>query len=88
MIRRAEKTHISDDIVFRTKPQIALKLVHRAKTNGICVMAWTADELYGGNSGLLNALDECNEAFVVEIPDDLRVRMIKPEVRNRTPEPL
>jgi SRSO17 transposase len=49
-------------------------------------MAWTADELYGNNPGLLNGLDACNEAFVVEIPSDLRVWMIKPEVLKNPPE--
>lgn len=65
MIRRAQKkTQIPDDIEFRTKPQISLELVNRAKANGIRIMAWTADELYGGNSEFLAGLDACDEAFV------------------------
>ena len=60
--------------------------MNRAKANGIRVMAWTADELYGGNSEFLNGLDACDEAFVVEIPSNSRVWMVKPEVLKNPPE--
>ena len=43
-------------------------------------MAWTADELYGRNAEFLNGLEQLGEAFVVEIPNDLRVWMRKPKV--------
>lgn len=49
-------------------------------------MAWTADELYGQNSEFLNGLDARNEAFVVEVPADTRVWMMKPEVLRNPPE--
>lgn len=49
-------------------------------------MAWTADELYGQNSGFLNGLDERDEAFVVEVPGDVRVWMTKPKVLTNPPE--
>ncbi|MBW3596975.1 MAG: transposase [Planctomycetes bacterium] len=62
-----------DDVVFQTKPQIALGLIDRAKGNGIRVMAWTADELYGRDGAFLDGLDERGEAFVVEIPPDAHV---------------
>ncbi len=49
-------------------------------------MAWTADELYGQNSTFLNGLDARHEAFVVEVPVDLRVWMVKPEVLRNPPQ--
>ena len=55
-------------MVFKTKPQIALDLIDRAQANGIEVMAWTADELYGRDGAFLDGLDERGQAFVVEIP--------------------
>ena len=46
-----------DDVVFQTKPQIALDLIDRAKANGVEVIAWTADELYGRDGAFLDGLD-------------------------------
>lgn len=79
-------------MVFKTKPQIALDLIDRAKGNGIQVMAWTADELYGRDGKFLDGLDERGEAFVVEIPPNAHVWLTKPKVlkkayQNRTGRP-
>ena len=65
---------------FRTKPQIAIALIDHALANGVRVMGWTADELYGQNSAFLNALDERDQAFAVEIPSDVRVWTRKPKL--------
>lgn len=46
-------------------------------------MGWTADELYGQNAAFLNALDERNQAFAVEIPGDVRVWTRKPQVLKK-----
>lgn len=75
-----KKNYIPDDIEFKTKPQIAMDLIDRAKANGIRVQAWTADELYGRDGAFLDGLDERQEAFVVEIPPDARVWLSKPKV--------
>lgn len=72
--------------MFQTKPQIALDLIDRAKANGIEVMAWTADELYGHDGAFLDGLDEKNEAFVVEIPTNAHVWMAKPKVLKTVPQ--
>jgi len=71
-------------VVFKTKPQIALALVDRAKANGIQVDAWTADELYGRSSQFLDGLDERGEAFAVEIPPDAHIWLAKPKVLRKT----
>lgn len=81
-IYRAEKNYIPHEIIFKAKPQIALELVDRAKGNGIQVMAWTADELYGRDGTFLDGLDERNEAFVVEVPPNAHVWLSKPTVLN------
>ena len=82
-IQRAEKNYIPDDIVFQTKPQIALDLIDRAKANGIEVVAWTADELYGRDGAFLDGLDERGEAYVVEIPPHGHVWLTKPKAGVR-----
>lgn len=75
-----------DDVVFKTKPQIALDLIDRAKANGIKVIAWTADELYGRDGAFLDGLDGRSEAFVMEIPPNAHAWMKKPKVL-KTPPP-
>lgn len=81
----AKKTSVPDDVTFKTKPQIALDLIDRAKANGIQVMAWNADEFYGRDSHFLDGLDDRGEAFVVEVPVSTHVWLRKPKVlKNRT----
>ncbi|MFV0446559.1 MAG: transposase, partial [Planctomycetaceae bacterium] len=81
-----KKTYVPEDVVFQTKPQIALDLIDRAKANGIQVMAWTADEAYGRDGAFLDGLDERGEAYVVEVPPNARVWMRKPKVLKTPPK--
>jgi SRSO17 transposase len=67
--RRAE-AKIPDDVVFRTKPQIALGQVHLALGNGIRVAAWTFDEGYGRGRDFLDGLDGLGQNYVGEVPLD------------------
>lgn len=69
-----------------------MELIDRAKANGIAVLAWTADELYGRDGAFLDGLDQRGEAFVVEIPPNAHVWLTKPKVltdppRNRSGRP-
>lgn len=84
--RAPKKNYIPDEVVFQTKPQIALALIDRAKGNGIQVMAWTADELYGRDGAFLDGLDARGEAFVVEIPPNAHVWLKKPKVLKKPPQ--
>lgn len=81
-----------DEVTFKTKSQIALELIDHATANGIKVMAWNADELYGRDGHFLDGLDARQEAFVVEIPPKAHAWLRKPEVlrkpaKNRTGRP-
>lgn len=82
----SKKNYIPDEVVYKTKPQIALGLVDRARANGVKVDAWTADELYGRSGPFLDGLDERNEAFVVEIPPDAHIWLFKPKVLRKPPK--
>jgi SRSO17 transposase len=79
----SKKNYIPDEVDFQTKPQIALALIDRAKRNGINVMAWTADELYGRDGKFFDGLDQRQEAFVVEIPPDAHVWLAKPQILKK-----
>lgn len=81
-----KKTYVPDDVVFQTKPQIALNLIDRAKTNGVEVIAWTADELYGRDGAFLDGLDARGEAYVLEVPPDAHVWLMQPKVQKTPPQ--
>ena len=49
------------------------------------MLAWTADEGYGRDGAFLDGLDQRGEAFVVEIPPNARVWMVKPKVLKTLP---
>ena len=49
------------------------------------MLAWTADEGHGRDGAFLDGLDQRGEAFVVEIPPNARVWMVKPKVLKTPP---
>ena len=75
-----------EEIVFRTKPQIAVQLVDRALANGVRVSAWTCDELYGRDGKFLDALEERRQVFVAEIPVNFHGWVRTPKILHHGPE--
>jgi SRSO17 transposase len=73
-------------VEFRTKPQIALQLIDRALGNGVCVKAWTFDELYGRDGGFLDGLEQRRQTFVGEIPCDFHGWVQKPQILRSGPK--
>lgn len=67
---RRRAAHIPDEVVFRTKPQIALDQIARCLGNGIRVAAWTFDEFYGRDGSFLSGLDALGQTYVAEVPCD------------------
>lgn len=82
-----EKNYVPDDVVFRTKPQIALDLVDRALANRVRVQAWTFDELYGRDSAFLDGLEQRGQIFVGEVPTSFHGWLKKPRVLRRGRSP-
>ncbi|MBI5722936.1 MAG: IS701 family transposase [Planctomycetes bacterium] len=78
-LRRAE-AGVPDDVVFRTKPQIAMAQVRRAMGNGIRVSAWTFDETYGRGAEFLDGMDALGQNYVGEIPSDFYGWVRQPRV--------
>jgi len=65
---RCRQAGIPDDVVFRTKPQIALDQLRRALNNGVRFAWLTFDELYGGNLPFLRELEGWGQTYVAEVP--------------------
>ncbi len=78
-----KKNYVPDDVVFRTKPQIALDLVDRALANGVRVQAWTFDELYGRSLAFLDGLEQRKQVYVAEVPTNFHGWLKKPRVLRR-----
>jgi SRSO17 transposase len=80
---RRRAAHIPDDVVFRTKQQIALDQIARALGNGVRVAAWTFDEFYGRDGAFLSGLDALGQTYVAEVPSDFTGWVRRPRILLR-----
>ena len=62
-------------------------MVDRALGHGVCVQAWTFDELYGRDATFLDGLEQRRQVFVGEVPTNFRGWVIKPRVLRAGPSP-
>jgi SRSO17 transposase len=86
MTLRAEKNYVPEEVPFRTKPQIALRLVDRSLAAGIVVKAWTFDEFYGRERAFLDGLEARGQVFVAEIPVNFHGWLTKPQILHVGPK--
>jgi SRSO17 transposase len=77
---RRQEVGVPQDVVFRTKPEIALAQIARSIGNGIRVRAWTFDELYGRGREFLDGLIALGQNFVGEVPCDFTGWLREPRV--------
>jgi SRSO17 transposase len=87
LIPRAETNYIPDEVVFRTKPQIALGMIDRALAHGVRVRAWTFDELYGRDTAFLDGLEQRKQVFVAEVPTNFHGWVRRPRLLQDGPAP-
>ena len=78
---RRKKTRVPAEITFQTKPQIAAALVARSTVRFDWV---TADEEYGRDGAFLDALEQSQQRYLVEIPCNTTVWTTKP--MRQTPD--
>lgn len=69
--------------VLKTKPELALEMVRRARRNGVHFAWVAADGGYGQDRALLRALDDAKERFVVDVHRDQRVFLDDPQPQGR-----
>lgn len=66
---------IPDDVVFQTKPEIALALVDEARTLQVRHSCLVADADYGDNPQFLNGLEQRQERYVVAVRANFSVAL-------------
>lgn len=71
--RRRREARIPDDVEFRTKPELALDMMRRAKEQGIPGDILLADSAYGDNTDFRNGVRELGFDYAVGVHSTLGV---------------
>ena len=58
---RMKRCHMPQDLVFKTKPELALEMIRQARAGGLSHRWNTFDEFYGESTSFLDGLDEIDE---------------------------
>jgi SRSO17 transposase len=72
---RLKKAKVPEEIVFQTKPQIALDLLDRADALGVPYACVVADADYGDNPNFLDGLENRQKRYVVAVRKDFPVAL-------------
>jgi SRSO17 transposase len=65
---RRQAAHIPDSVSFRTKPELAKRMVQRAKSVGLPIRWVVADTVYGHSPDLRLWLEEHGYAYALAVP--------------------
>ncbi len=70
---RRSKAHVPDEVVFKTKPQIALAQIRAALKAGVCPGVVLADAAYGTNGGFRAGLTQEGLIYAVGVQSNVSV---------------
>lgn len=81
---RCRAAQIPDDVVYRSKYQMALEQLDRAAAQGVRFSWITADEWYGQKPAFVAGLEQRGQRFVLEMPRNFAVWLSDPRL-TKTP---
>jgi SRSO17 transposase len=70
---RRDEASIPDDVTFATKPQLAMRMMERARLADLRPRWVLADEVYGSNSRFRRFLESHNQPYVVAVTSQQRL---------------
>jgi len=81
--QRCREAGIPNDVVYRSKWQMALEQYRRAVANGVRFAWLTFDEGYGGKGPFLQALEAMGQNYMAEVPASFMAWTRRPAVLYR-----
>jgi len=72
---------------FETKPELGLKMIRRAKAEGVLFEAVLCDDLYGRSNKFRSELDADGLLYMADVSSNLRVYLEKPVIGTPEPKP-
>ena len=82
---RRQRAHVPSDVTFKTKPELALEMLHHAWDHGV-PMAWiTGDEVYGDDPTFRAGVDEAAHRYVLAVASSTPAWTTRPALD--VPEP-
>ena len=80
--RRRKEGKIPDDVVFKTKPELAIQMVRRALDDGVPPGAVLADSAYGSSREFRRELRELGLSYVAAINPTTKVAVINSKTKR------
>lgn len=80
---RCRAAQIPDEVVYRSKYEMALQQLDLAKTRGVHFRWVTADEWYAQKPAFVRGLEQRGLRFVLEIPRNFAVSLLDPRTRPK-----
>jgi SRSO17 transposase len=77
---RREEAGVPANVVFRTKPELALEMVQQAVQRGVPFRWVTADSVYGDSPTFVQGVRGLGKWYVVDTSADARVWLTEPKV--------
>lgn len=77
---RRQEAGVPDEVVFRTKPELALEMVQQAVERGLPFRWVTSDSVYGDSPTFVQGVRALGKWYVVDSSADARVWLREPEV--------
>jgi SRSO17 transposase len=77
---RRQEAGVPEEVVFRSKPELALEMVRAADERGISFRWVGGDSLYGDSPGFVQGVRALDKWYVLDVSSSMHVWLSEPEV--------